>query len=99
MLLVLLLVFGVLRPAMNRLTAMPVRTNNEQPGSDGAQMTSGGRLRNDANGNLAREGDEKVQLSGPEKYENVLDAAREMVSEDPKRVAQLVKQWVREEGV
>ncbi len=98
-LLVLLLVFGVLRPAMKRLTAMPVRTNNEQPGSDGAQMTPGGRLRNDANGNLAREGDGKVQLSGPEKYENVLDAAREMVSEDPKRVAQLVKQWVREEGV
>jgi flagellar M-ring protein FliF len=98
-LLVLLLVFGVLRPTMKRLTAMPARTKPDQPGSDGAQTAAEQRLQNGTSGNPNLGADGKVQLSGPEQYENVLDAARDMVSEDPKRVAQLVKQWVREEGV
>ena len=37
---------------------------------------------------------EPVRLPGGGKYENVMDAARQMVDEDPKRVAQLVKTWV-----
>lgn len=96
---VLLLVFGVLRPTMKRLTAMPVRTKPDQLGGDGAQTAAERRLQNGTSGNPNSGGDGKVQLAGPEQYENVLDAARDMVSEDPKRVAQLVKQWVREEGV
>jgi flagellar M-ring protein FliF len=39
-----------------------------------------------------------VKLPGPAGYENVLEAARGMVDTDPKRVAQLVKTWVAEDG-
>ena len=39
---------------------------------------------------------EPVRLPGGGKYENIMDAARQLVDEDPKRVAQLVKTWVAE---
>ena len=39
---------------------------------------------------------EKAALPGPGDYEQTLDAAREMVQEDPKRVAQVVRKWVSE---
>lgn len=35
-----------------------------------------------------------TKLPGPGRYEDTIDAARAMVQEDPKRVAQVVKQWV-----
>ncbi|MFC1602450.1 flagellar basal-body MS-ring/collar protein FliF [Pseudomonadota bacterium] len=40
--------------------------------------------------------DQSVALPGPGDYEHTLDAAREMVQEDPKRVAQVVRKWVSE---
>jgi flagellar M-ring protein FliF len=43
-------------------------------------------------------GNEPMRLPGPGRYEEVLDAARSLVREDPKRVAQLVKNWVGENG-
>ena len=39
-----------------------------------------------------------VKLPGPGKYEDTLDAARQLVNEDPMRVAQVVKSWVAEDG-
>ena len=41
---------------------------------------------------------EPLSLPGGAKYENIMDAARQLVDEDPKRVAQLVKTWVNEEA-
>ena len=41
---------------------------------------------------------EPIQLPGGGKYENIMDAARQLVDEDPKRVAQLVKTWVGEDA-
>ena len=41
---------------------------------------------------------EALSLPGGAKYENIMDAARQLVDEDPKRVAQLVKTWVNEEA-
>jgi len=41
---------------------------------------------------------EPARLPGPARYEQVVEAARGMVREDPKRVAQLVKTWVGENG-
>ena len=41
---------------------------------------------------------EPISLPGGGKYENIMDAARQLVDEDPKRVAQLVKTWVNEEA-
>ena len=39
-----------------------------------------------------------IQLPGGGRYENIMDAARQLVDEDPKRVAQLVKTWMNEEA-
>jgi flagellar M-ring protein FliF len=41
---------------------------------------------------------EPVRLPGGNKYENIMEAARTLVQDDPKRVAQLVKTWVVEDG-
>ena len=41
---------------------------------------------------------EPVRLPGGGRYENIMDAARQLVDEDPKRVAQLVKNWMGEEA-
>ena len=41
---------------------------------------------------------EPISLPGGGKYENIMDAARQLVDEDPKRVAQLVKTWMNEEA-
>ena len=41
---------------------------------------------------------EPIKLPGKGKYEDTLDAARQMVNEDPKRVAQVVRSWVAEDG-
>ncbi|MGB5649448.1 MAG: hypothetical protein WBM59_05145, partial [Sedimenticolaceae bacterium] len=41
---------------------------------------------------------EPISLPGGGKYENIMDAARQLVDDDPKRVAQLVKTWVNEEA-
>lgn len=95
-LLVLLLAFGVLRPAIKRLTAPAVTVEPKAVTQAGGGEGTEGLSENNNNEARALSVDEKLQLSGPEKYDNVLDAAREMVSEDPKRVAQMVRHWVGE---
>lgn len=44
------------------------------------------------------EQEESMRLPGPQRYENTLEAARGMVNEDPKRVAQVVRRWVAEDA-
>jgi flagellar M-ring protein FliF len=42
---------------------------------------------------------QQAQLEGPRAgYEQNLDTAKSVVREDPKRVAQVVKNWVGEDG-
>ncbi len=89
---VLLVVFGVLRPALKRLTAPP---------QDAVAGTGGEVDSADGDGAAARAlgADGKpLSLPGRAGYENVLEAARGMVETDPKRVAQLVKTWMAEDG-
>jgi flagellar M-ring protein FliF len=42
--------------------------------------------------------DGSLNLPGPRSYEKTLDAARNMIAEDPKRVAQVVRKWISEDG-
>lgn len=85
-LLVLALAFVVLRPIMRSLL---------QPSRGGslAALAAGG------NGDLARD---RVTLSGgaaqPANYEQQVAAARSLVTQDPKRAAQIVKEWVSADG-
>jgi len=93
MLLVLMLILFVLRPTMQRLTSLPAAESSssqeggageEAVGAEGAELAAGG----------AGPG---YRLPGPEAYQETLDAARQMVTEDPKRVAQVVKSWIAED--
>ncbi len=85
---VLLLIFFVLKPTMGALAARGNRLE-VLPGQGGPGGTAGG-----------------AQLSGPAgllgqsagSYEQDLETARSMVANDPKRVAQVVKVWVGEDG-
>ncbi|MBT8430651.1 MAG: flagellar M-ring protein FliF, partial [Gammaproteobacteria bacterium] len=101
LLLVLILIFFVLKPTMKRLTATHASVAG---GSDGAARIEGPLTQNhesgsEGQGNLLLGSDgEPISLPGGGKYENIMDAARQLVDEDPKRVAQLVKTWVNEEA-
>ncbi|WP_428604799.1 flagellar basal-body MS-ring/collar protein FliF [Sedimenticola sp.] len=91
--LVLVLIFFVLRPTMKKLTAPPVM--HQIPAAEGAAGGAHGA----AGGAGSLDGSEEaMRLPGPEKYENTLEAARQMVQDDPKRVAQVVRSWVAEDG-
>ena len=92
-----LLIFGVLRPMLKNLSeagAQPTRVLAQAvPEGSGGQLV-----------------DDQVSLSGtgggggggaiatPQSYEQQLTLAKSMVSEDPKRVAQVVKGWVSADG-
>ena len=101
LLLVLILIFFVLKPTMKRLTASHAGVAGA---SDGAARIEGPLAQNheggaEGQGNLLLGSDgEPISLPGGGKYENIMDAARQLVDEDPKRVAQLVKTWVNEEA-
>ncbi len=85
-LLVLVLIFVVLKPTMKKLLAVPIMPL-PAVAAEGADQT----LIDEATGDA-------VTLPGPGGYESTLDAARGMVQEDPKRVAQVVKKWVHEDA-
>jgi flagellar M-ring protein FliF len=97
-LLVLLLIFGVLRPTMKKLS-IPVVVKKSAQGS-GAMGEGGVAALPDGTGGLALPNNQSAEVVLPKtgSYENTLEAARGMISEDPKRVAQVVKKWVAEDA-
>lgn len=101
LLLVVVLIFVVLRPAIKRLTATPAELADQAARTGGADARLEGPLAGAAaqgdGGLLLGSNGEPVRLPGAGRYENVMDAARQLVEEDPKRVAQLVKTWMSEE--
>ena len=108
--LVLLLVFGVLRPTIKRLTGSPgtelavADGVADLPGAEEATVT--GPLgpdgkpvgENQADKLALGIDDAPVKLPSGGNYESIMEAARDLVDEDPKRVAQLVKIWITEDG-
>jgi flagellar M-ring protein FliF len=112
LLMVLLLIFGVLKPTMKRLTA-PAAVEGAEGAAAGAGGVAGGPEATFAGREEGLEGTlgeadeaaaalppgEKVRLPGPGSYESTLEAARQLVRDDPKRVAQVVRRWIAEEPV
>lgn len=99
---ILVLIFAALRPALKVLLAPPaapavvsavggVLVDEDQ---DAATDPSAGSKR--AAVQEAEDEGELIQTSGP--YEKKLTTARAVVSQDPKRVAQVVKSWLAEDG-
>jgi len=97
LLLVLVLIFFVLRPTLRRLTATPTEMT-AQTDADGARIEgplTGSEVAGGGSQLLGSDG-EPLSLPGGGDYENIMDAARLLVDEDPKRVAQLIKTWMSE---
>jgi flagellar M-ring protein FliF len=91
---VVLLIFGVIRPVMRSLA------------DKGAVLPSASQMALAGEGGMA---EDQVTLSGPggaatlpapqqQGYEHQIAAARGMVQNDPKRVAQVMKNWVNDNG-
>ena len=92
--LVLVLVFVVILPTMKKLMT-PIVVKHELP--EGAPGTGEASAAAPGQPALAAAG-EPVSLAGPREYEQTLDAAKGMIQEDPKRVAQVVKKWIAEDA-
>ncbi|HED19704.1 MAG TPA: flagellar basal body M-ring protein FliF [Gammaproteobacteria bacterium] len=92
----LIVVFGVLKPVMRSLAekgAQSMRAGAMAPAGAGAGGAGEDQL------SLSGAGPQQAQLAAPQMgYEQHLDAAKGVVGEDPKRVAQVVKNWVGEDG-
>ena len=86
-LLAAIILFGVLRPVMRNLSVAPRFTSVQAAGAEGDNLEDD---------QLTLTGDQEVRLPKPNEYESDLDMARAMVVQEPKRVAQVVKQWVNE---
>jgi flagellar M-ring protein FliF len=96
-LLFLILIFGLLKPIMTRLTREVVATPTAESMA-GATAGSGALEGAEQVAAQIPMDDEAFHLPGPRSYEKTLDAARNMIAEDPKRVAQVVKKWIAEDG-
>jgi len=102
----LILIFVVLKPTIKSLLAKPTiamaGVQETMIGADGQPVAAGvpglpaGQAGND--GLLALEDDELLRLEAPKSYEQRLDMAQKIASEDPKRVAQVMKTWIQDNG-
>ncbi len=86
----LILVFGVLRPILKNLASVG---SPEQAGGAGGELAG---IEDSGFGDDDELGvDDSALLPGPnESFDRQLDAIRSLVSNDPGRVAQVIKQWV-----
>ncbi len=93
----LIVVFGVLKPVMRSLAEKGVQ-NVQQQAALAAAAAAGGNAEAGAQDQLSLTGG-SPQLAAPQGgYEQNLETAKGAVNEDPKRVAQVVKNWVGEDG-
>lgn len=81
---VMFLVFGVLRPIMRHLATQPKRVMVNEEGEEVSedQLT----LSHESTGRLPR----------PSTYEDNLNMAKSLATQEPKRVAQVVKDWLQD---
>jgi flagellar M-ring protein FliF len=96
----LIVVFGVLKPVMCSLAAQGAQSMPAAavPASVSAVAGGAGPATQD-HPTLSAEDTQHTPSASPQlSYQQQLDAARGVVSEDPKRVAQVVKNWVGEDG-
>lgn len=87
-LVVLLLMFGVLKPVLASLTKLG-ESAGVMSGSDSEVMFPGG---GGATAENSPQAEERQRLN--QSYEVNMNTAKQMVAQDPKRVAQVVKSWV-----
>ena len=104
----LILIFVVLKPTIKSLLAKPTvamaASQETMIGVDGLPMAAagvpalpGGQV--GADGLLVLEDDAELKmLEAPKSYEQRLEMAQKIAGEDPKRVAQVMKTWIQDNG-
>ena len=93
-LVVIVLIFGLLRPIMKRLTdsSKEIRELEAQEALNDLTADLGGDL---ADETVTLSGGDSMLLTGPgQNYEQQVNAVKGLIAEDPGRVAQVVKRWV-----
>lgn len=98
---VLLLIFGVLKPIMRSLAEKGAHAVSHANAMVPAAAAAGAQGAVAAEDQLSLSGasPQQAQLQAPGGgYEQHLETARTIVRDDPKRVAQVVKNWVGEDG-
>ena len=99
----LILIFFVLRPTIKTLLEKPTAAGLPASGQ-GTQMTPSGAMATEGRASqsagersLELESDEELMmLEAPKSYEQRLEMAQKIAGEDPKRVAQVMKTWIKE---
>jgi len=94
---VLLLILLVVRPLMKSLASPPPLRTLSLPGGAPGQQPQQPSLPAAEQGYIAQQGAPR-QSQTRANYEESLNTARSVASQDPKRVASVVKQWVNEGG-
>ncbi|MDQ2068474.1 flagellar basal-body MS-ring/collar protein FliF [Natronospira bacteriovora] len=93
--LVLAVIFGVIKPGVRSLAA----ARRSSRDAHAARGDAAGQLRHQASAGgeeVDQEAKLAFQLSKPQDYDQKVAAAKTAVSEDPKRVAQVVRNWIKE---
>ncbi len=93
---ILVLVFGVLRPVLNNLTNAGKGKELQTAGGEAELADMGGGVDGAlANDRVSLSGPQSIMLPSPtEGYDAQLNAIKNLVAEDPGRVAQVVKEWI-----
>jgi len=99
-LIIVVLITGLLRPVLKSLTLTGAQTKEEDAQREAAALESAGL---DSFEGLSEEtvtltGGDALALPSPEEsYEQLLNAVKGLIAEDPGRVAQVIKRWVNED--
>ncbi|MEE8320323.1 MAG: flagellar basal-body MS-ring/collar protein FliF [Gammaproteobacteria bacterium] len=93
---VLLLVFGVLRPSLKNLVNKEMTLQQAALAGPAGELSAPGGQQGGSAQQLAGSG-QTPQLTAPGGYDNTLSAVRNIVKEDPKSAAQVVRNWVGED--
>ncbi|WP_222908878.1 flagellar basal-body MS-ring/collar protein FliF [Pseudomonas sp. DNDY-54] len=92
---ILVLVFGVLRPVLNNLTNAGKGKELQSVGGDAELGDIDGLDGGLSNDRVSLSGPQSIMLPSPtEGYDAQLNAIKNLVAEDPGRVAQVVKEWI-----
>ncbi|MEA2078591.1 MAG: flagellar basal-body MS-ring/collar protein FliF [Pseudomonadota bacterium] len=96
----LIVVFGVLKPVMRSLADKGAQSMQATAMVPAAAAAGDARVAGGEDQlSLSGANPQQAQLAAPQvSYEQQLDSAKNVVGEDPKRVAQVVRNWVGEDG-
>ncbi len=97
LLVLLALIFGVLRPLIRNLSAPPAAAAGEAMALPGGGSMAGGEGMSEDKLSLSGPSENAVELPRPGAYEENIKLVQDVVKDDPKLVAQVVRNWIAQE--